>query len=123
MPTETHNALITHTMLGVEDHGILTFWLTLDYGGSGQGAGGWVLDEYDKGLGRRVGTTLAADVVLALLKTLRVGKWEDLPGTHVRVRRTNTKVEAIGHIMRDDWLDFEAFFAERREDSDDARDR
>ena len=40
---EIKNAIITGTYLGIEDHGILTFWLYLDYGGSGQGFGGYQL--------------------------------------------------------------------------------
>lgn len=43
------NAKITHTMLGTEDHGIFTFMLHVDYDGSGQGIGGYALDEPRKG--------------------------------------------------------------------------
>ena len=44
MSREIVNARIRSTTLGVEDHGIFTAWLNLDYGGSGQGFGGWALD-------------------------------------------------------------------------------
>lgn len=38
------NAKIKSTMLGYEDHGILTCYLILDQAGSGQGFGGYRLD-------------------------------------------------------------------------------
>lgn len=38
-------AKIVNTHLGVEDHGILTAMLQLDFGGSGIAAGGWALDD------------------------------------------------------------------------------
>lgn len=44
---ELRNAKIRHTMLGIEDHGIFTFVLDLDYGGSGQGAGMYCLDHHE----------------------------------------------------------------------------
>ncbi|WP_423258771.1 hypothetical protein, partial [Escherichia coli] len=41
---EVKNAVITGTMLGVEDHGILSCMIYLDYGGAGQGFGGYAFD-------------------------------------------------------------------------------
>ena len=38
---EIRNAVIQSTMLGYEDHGILTCFLHLDYSGAGQGFGGY----------------------------------------------------------------------------------
>jgi hypothetical protein len=42
---EMELATIVSTSLGREDHGIFTFMLDLDYGGSGQGAGGYALND------------------------------------------------------------------------------
>ena len=114
---EIKNATITRTMLGVEDHGIFTFMLTLDYGGTGQGAGGYSLDEFVKdesaGRGRRVGTAYGMDLIMAVLKVVGVEKWEDLKGEHIRVRCEHVKVHAIGHFLKDEWLDFKAFYEDR----------
>ena len=114
---EIKNATITRTMLGVEDHGIFTFMLTLDYGGSGQGAGGYALDEFvgDKGggRGRRVGTAYGMDLIIAVLKVVGVEKWEDLKGEHIRVKAEHSKVHAIGHFLNDEWLDFKEFYEAR----------
>lgn len=42
---EMELATIGFTRLGREDHGIFTFILDLDYGGSGQGAGNYALND------------------------------------------------------------------------------
>lgn len=53
--------------IGFEDHGCLTFWLTFDFGGSGQSFGGFVLDEYSKAKDRRVGKDAGLDLISRLL--------------------------------------------------------
>jgi hypothetical protein len=53
---------------------------------------------------------------MRLLEVVGVGKWEDLPGKHVRVKADFGRVHSIGHILKDEWLDFEAFFEKYRED-------
>ena len=42
MGSVVKNARITKAQITKADHGILTVWVTLDYGGSGQGFGGYV---------------------------------------------------------------------------------
>ena len=106
---ETKNAIIKSTHLGVEDHGIMTAYLHLDYGGSSQSFGGWALDEplHDKEkkfLGRR-GTGVGMEFVMCILDTLKVGSWEKLPGTHCRVVADYGKVSKIGHIIEDQWFE------------------
>lgn len=103
------NAVIESTMLGQEDHGILTCFLMLNYGGSGQGFGGWALDEprrdsADKFLGR-FGTAWGMQFIAGVLKVLEVSSWEKLPGTHCRADADHGKVYRIGHILKDRWFD------------------
>jgi hypothetical protein len=94
------NAVITKTMLGFEDHGIMTFWLHLSWSGSGQGCGGYCIDGTKKGIG----------VIMEILKVVGVDKWEDLKGNHIRARQSLEKVHAIGNILEDKWLDFGEYF-------------
>ncbi|WP_162458263.1 hypothetical protein [Pseudactinotalea terrae] len=67
---------IVSTFLGFEDHGIFTAQLTVDYGGSGQGVGGYNLGG-DTGFG--------AAFIKAVLRAAGVDAWEKLPGRVVRV--------------------------------------
>jgi len=112
---ETKNAIIESTMLGIEDHGIMSFYLYLNYGGSGQGAGGYCLDTPIKENGtflRRVGTAEGLSLIMEIMEVVGVQKWEDLPGKHIRVKANQGKVYVIGNILKDKWLDFELFFKE-----------
>uniref|UniRef100_A0A6M3LCX9 Uncharacterized protein n=1 Tax=viral metagenome TaxID=1070528 RepID=A0A6M3LCX9_9ZZZZ len=106
------NARIGSTVLGSEDHGIMSFYLNLDYGGGGQGAGGYALDEYDKSLDRRIGRGHGIEIIKRILVTVGVSKWEDLPGKYVRCEQTDSKVLGIGHIIEDKWLNFKELIEE-----------
>lgn len=118
---KVENGIISKTHLGFEDHGFATFFLQIDFDGSGQGFGNYALDDpycdpnapdlkpwevKDGGrFVRRRGTACGMDFILKIIKTLGVNKWEDLPGTNLRVRHCRSKIQAIGHIYKDRWLD------------------
>ena len=89
------NAQIQSTMLGIEDHGIMTFMLYLNYNSCGQGFGGYVL-KGDKSI----------EAIRKILETVGVSKWEDLKGKYVRIRKPDTytgTIQSIGHIVEDRW--------------------
>lgn len=102
------NAIISSTMLGYQDHGILSFWLYLDYGGGSQGFGGLCLDDVIKnesGLFKARGAHKICGFVLQrILETLEVETWERLPKTHVRVIADHDRIHAIGHFLKDQWF-------------------
>lgn len=111
---EIKNAQIKSTTLGIEDHGIMTFYLHLDYGGSGQGAGGYSLDEWSEIEKKRIGAPSGCELIRSILEIIGVEKWEDLPGQYIRVKADYGKVYAIGNMLNDNWLDFGAFFEARK---------
>lgn len=104
--SEIQNAVIKSTMLGTEDHGIFTAYITLDYGGAGQAFGGYAFDEPPStdGDGERRGHAFGAEYIMRVLKVLEVQCWEKLPGTSCRVRASHVGVEAIGHYLKDNWF-------------------
>jgi hypothetical protein len=114
MSIEIKNAKINSTMLGYEDHGIFSFYLNLDYDGSGQSAGGYALDSYIKEKDKRIGTVLGMQLIIEILKTLDIESWEKLKGTYIRVKADYSKVYAIGNLLKDKWLDFEQFFKDNK---------
>jgi hypothetical protein len=101
---EIKNAVIESTMLGYEDHGILTCFITVNYGGAGQGFGGYALDEWNKQLGCREGTAYGMDFIVKTLEAVECDSWEKLKGKHVRVKSEHSKIHAIGHILKDKWF-------------------
>lgn len=116
---EIKNAVIEKTFLGKEDHGIFTFNLSLDYGGTGQGFGNYGLDDWNEEQGKRMGCGSSIDLIKEILEIVGVYSWEDLPGKHIRVQAYSHKVIAIGHFLHDKWFNIEDFYAKLEEESND----
>ena len=108
MPQEytMKNAVIRSTSLGVAhtDLGILSFYINLDYGGSGQGFGGLVLDDKpNEGSRDRKPSLLASSLLLGIDKVFGVDL-EKLPGISCRAYGHHSNVRALGHFLEDKWL-------------------
>lgn len=97
---ETKNAIIRNVWFGTEAHGILTLYLTLDYGGICQGFGGYGL--YSKNWKER--PNFCGHFIRRVLEVVGVEKWHDLQGKTVRAIVEHEKVHAIGNIIADDWF-------------------
>ena len=108
------NAKIKSTMLGIEDHGILTFFLYLEGGAWGQGLGGYALDGFDRKTETRKSSGIGLEAIRKILETLDLQTWEELPGTLVRVQRTaSSSPPIIGHILKDQWFDLRKFMGDQ----------
>lgn len=108
------NARITSTMLGREDHGIMTFMLYIDAGVFSCGVGGFCLDEFSTASQIRVFQAKSMRVISEILNVVGVDKWEDLPGKYIRFEDNGlgSTVTKIGNIVNNKWLDMKNFFAE-----------
>jgi hypothetical protein len=91
---EIRNARITSVELGYAGFNVPSAWLHLDYGGAGQGFGGWCLS----------GPAMSI-FVMGVLDTLKLDEWNKLPGQIIRVKQSHSKVHAIGHPIEDKWFD------------------
>jgi hypothetical protein len=104
-------AIITAAELTIEDRGILTGWLTLDYGGACQGFGGYSL-YLPTGFKHHSIQSCAGHWISRILQVADVSRWSLLKGKTIRVRANYAGVDAIGHIVKDDWFyprrDFQA---------------
>lgn len=116
MDTETKNAIIEGVRISNADHGLLSAWITLDYGGSGQSFGGYNL-YLPKSFTHSVNqANYAGHFIWRCMEIGGVSEWSDLRGKTIRVRGNRSGIEAIGHIVKDDWFcpksDFQKMEAE-----------
>ena len=113
MPAEhIVNAVISAAGIRVERGFFLTSWLDLDYGGAGQGYGGFVLGGLP---GTEAGkhaeqANIAAEWIAGVMRAAGVDSWADLPGKPLRVKLSSPglagRIEAIGHFIHEDrWFD------------------
>ncbi|NHK29157.1 hypothetical protein FF098_014650 [Parvularcula flava] len=115
MDIEIKNALITGATITNDDHGLLTAWLHLDYGGAGQAFGGYSLylpksfKHHDP-----IGPDYTGHFIWRVMEIAGVAKWDELPGKTIRVKAGLSAVNAIGHILKDDWFNPSADFDEMK---------
>jgi hypothetical protein len=89
--------------MSTEDHGVLTIWLTLNYGGCGQGFGGYAL-YLPKSFKNYELKSAAGHFIWRVMEIADVTDWDDLKGKTIRVRGSHSEIDAIGHIVKDDWF-------------------
>lgn len=114
METQIKNARITGTMLGREDHGIMTFTISVDISEGGCCAiGGYALDGYDRETKARVFSAKSMEAVSKILEVVGVDTWEDLKGRYIRVKDPGwgKVINEIGNLMEDKWFNLREFFS------------
>lgn len=109
MTTEIKNAIIKSVKLECEDRGVLQCWLDLDYDGAGQGFGGYVL-YMPKSFSHHELKSVAGHFIFRCMEIAGVGDWSRMPGRTIRVKGDHCGIEAIGHIVKDDWFNPRADF-------------
>lgn len=102
---EVKNAVIKSAVITNDDHGLLSAWLHLEYGNSGQGFGGHVLylpKDFTHSTNQK---NYAGHFIWRCMEVAGVSEWSQLAGKTIRVRCEFIKVHAIGHIIKEDWFD------------------
>lgn len=114
--SEIKNAKITAAGISIE-HGVLSAYLTLEYGCGCQCFGGFVLGHVSTGRNGETRTqrntespNYCAEFIAGCLDVISVESWEKLVGQPCRVRGTHIKAEAIGNLLTDKWFDPAATF-------------
>lgn len=110
---EIKNAQIVETMLGREDHGILTFVISIEFDDCCRcGIGGYALDWYDRSTDKRVYSCKGMEAISKILDTVGVDAWEQLKGKYIRIkyRGLGSTIDEIGNLMEDKWFNIREFF-------------
>ena len=108
------NAKIESTMLGREDHGIMTFSIFIKFDKCVScGVGGYAIDGYDRETDTRVFSAAGLEAISKILEVVGVDKWEDLPGKYIRFKDNGwgSTIDEIGNIMDDKWFNLREFFS------------
>ena len=115
METEIKNAIIKSVTINAGNGSFLTAWLHLDYGRGLQSFGGLALylpksysHHTDKG-------NFAGHFIFRCMEIAGVLKWDDIEGKAVRVKLNRNRVEAIGHILKEDWFNPSTDFSKMTE--------
>lgn len=107
---EFENAKITNAELTMEDHGVLTYYITLEGRGWGCNFGGIVIGNGYLGAIEFKGSEKGTEAIMRIMDTVGVNKWNDLKGRYVRVDISDRSIHKIGNIIENKWFDQKEFF-------------
>ena len=96
---EIKNAVIKNAEITTGERGILDAWLTLDFGGTGQGFGGFAL-YIPKSFTHHNVLSVAGHHIFRIMEIAGVEKWSQLPGKTIRVEGSWQEILRIGHIVK-----------------------
>jgi len=79
-------AKIKSARLSLQDAGIFTFWINVDYeDGFSQNVGGYALDTYDADKKCRVGTAYGCEMIRRLLEEFGINDFSEMAGKYIWV--------------------------------------
>jgi hypothetical protein len=110
------NAIITGASITSGDHDVLSAWLHLSYGGTGQSFGGYTLYLPKNFKNYQHSPNFAGHFIYRVLQVAGVEEWSKLEGKAIRVKLDTDNLGglayAIGHILNEDWFEPKVDFAE-----------
>lgn len=122
MANEVRNMKIESVSISMEDHGCLTFYLSMTNGGVCVSLGGYCIGKGYLGAKPEdfIGSPSGIECLMRIMDTVGVEKWEDLRGKYVRMVDPGWggTVTTIGNILQDKWFNVREFFEQKREGTD-----
>jgi hypothetical protein len=105
MTAKIKNAIVESVTIDDAERGVLNAWLHLDYGGSGQGFGGYALYMPKGFKNHDAKSGYAGHFIWRCMEIAGVTKWEKIAGKAIRAKIEDGLVVAVGHITKDDWFE------------------
>lgn len=111
------NARITNVSLTMEDHGCLTYFLTIESGGFVCGYGGFCLGHGYLGAKDFDAGSKGLEAMMRIMNVVGVERWEDLKGKYIRFvdNGLGSTIDTIGHIIENKWFNQREFFSKGSE--------
>ncbi len=106
------NAVVESVSITNDDPGLLSTWLYLDYGGYGQGFGGYALYLPNNFKHSEKQGAAAGHFIWRCMEIADVTEWAKIKGKTIRVDCAYNKIHRIGHILKDIRFDPSAEFKE-----------
>lgn len=110
---EIKNAIITDWKITNDYHSCLSMWVYLDYGGAGQGFGGYSLGNKQSEFVPN-GGNYCAHFIAKVMECAGVECLSQPKGKTLRVQAEHNKVHAIGHIIENKWFNPSEDFSKKR---------
>ncbi len=116
---EVERGRISSTQLGIEDHGILTCMVFIDYASGGtQGGGGYGFDQYNRNGKTHIGSKGMAIMIRGILEAVGVFYWENLVGKPVLAIREpgfNGYIRGFHSVYNDTYVMFDECFKDDKD--------
>jgi hypothetical protein len=94
------NAVVRDAQIRFDRGVFLSVWLTLDFGSSVQGFGGYCLGKK----GQIAETPIFAEWIRQLMEIFDVDRWDDIKGKPCRAVHSHMTVSRVGHYLKDKWF-------------------
>ena len=98
------NAVVERAKLYFEEHGCLCLDLTVKHAGGYQAFGGVNLGSRFQKAYKPDGGDCAFWYIKRVFDICGVDNLNEIPGKTIRVRLEDERIEAIGHIIKEDWF-------------------
>lgn len=101
------NAKITSADIYIEDHGILTFSISIDTSAGWSTSIGQMYLDWSEGDRKMVPAPYTSTIIRKILETVGVTSWKALTGKYIRIDDNDNfkPIYKIGNILEDKWID------------------
>ena len=121
------NAQITSVNLSMTDHGCCALSMALDGNGWGCVYGGYVLGHGYLGANDDVfdGSSAGMESIIRIMDIVGVDKFNGMNGKIIRAatKGWGDAIKIIGNVLEDKWFDIESFFADKKGEQYENRNR